>query len=95
MKVLFTDYYKVADESEAEFHEGQVYDLPNASANHFIKRGVAKKISDDELAEIDSPDDGADPDEWPKHTGGGWYELPDGSRIRGKQAALDVYQGGE
>ena len=24
------------------------------------------------------------------HTGGGWYELPDGNRVRGKQAALDA-----
>lgn len=23
----------------------------------------------------------------PRHTGGGWYEMPDGSRVRGKAAA--------
>src|SRR5690606_4019228 len=29
----------------------------------------------------------------PKHVGGGWYELPDGSRIKGKQAALAAVGG--
>ena len=24
----------------------------------------------------------------PKHVGGGWYELPDGTRVQGKEAAL-------
>lgn len=23
----------------------------------------------------------------PKHVGGGWYEMPDGSRVRGREAA--------
>ena len=26
----------------------------------------------------------------PKHTGGGWYELEDGTRIRGKEAAYQA-----
>jgi len=29
----------------------------------------------------------------PKHVGGGWYELPNGERVRGKQAALDAMKG--
>lgn len=30
----------------------------------------------------------------PKHIGGGWYELPDGRRIKGKNAALAALQEG-
>lgn len=26
----------------------------------------------------------------PKHVGGGWYELPDGTRVRGKEAASSI-----
>lgn len=29
----------------------------------------------------------------PKHVGGGWYELPDGSRIKGKEEALKALGG--
>lgn len=28
----------------------------------------------------------------PKHIGGGWYELPDGQRIRGKETAMKALQ---
>lgn len=29
----------------------------------------------------------------PKHVGGGWYELPGGRRVQGKQAALEALIG--
>ena len=29
----------------------------------------------------------------PKHVGGGYYELPDGTRVKGKQAALEAMGG--
>lgn len=28
-----------------------------------------------------------------RHVGGGWYELPSGERVQGKQAALDMMGG--
>lgn len=28
-----------------------------------------------------------------KHLGGGWYELPDGSRVQGRDAALEALSG--
>lgn len=31
----------------------------------------------------------------PKHVGGGYYELPDGTRIKGKQAAMAAMNGGD
>jgi len=32
-------------------------------------------------------------DEFPKHVGGGYYELPNGERIKGKDAALEAMGG--
>lgn len=29
--------------------------------------------------------------EWPRHVGGGNYELPDGTRVKGKDAAHEAY----
>ena len=31
----------------------------------------------------------------PKHVGGGYYELPDGTKIKGKQNAIDAMKEGE
>lgn len=28
-----------------------------------------------------------EPEEWPKHTGSGWYELPNGEKVQGEEAA--------
>ena len=28
--------------------------------------------------------------EWPKHTGGGWYELSNGEKVQGKEEALEA-----
>lgn len=30
---------------------------------------------------------GTDPSDYPKHTGGGWYELSSGEKVKGKDAA--------
>lgn len=35
---------------------------------------------------------GTEQDEWPKHTGSGWYELPNGEKIQGKEKADEKYQ---
>lgn len=45
---------------------------------------------DEEVSEINetNPDtEEVNPAEFPKHTGGGWYELSNGERVQGKEAA--------
>lgn len=42
MKIRFTHAYKVKDEEAREFSPGDVVDVSEASANHFINRGVAE-----------------------------------------------------
>lgn len=41
------------------------------------------------------PEEGGQVDtdeEWPKHTGSGWYELPNGEKIQGKEKADEQYK---
>lgn len=40
---------------------------------------------------VDEPErQPTDEAEWPKHTGGGWYDLSDGTRVKGKARALEA-----
>lgn len=47
MKVKFLRDYTVQDCDGCEYTEGQVVDLPDASAQHFINRGIAEKCDDE------------------------------------------------
>lgn len=38
-----------------------------------------------ELGHLEAPEE-----EWPKHIGGGSYELPNGERVKGKEAAQEA-----
>lgn len=45
---------------------------------------------DDEVSEVNETNldtEEADPAEFPKHTGGGWYELSNGEKVQGKEEA--------
>lgn len=42
MKIKFTRAYKVQDEKGKEYAPGDVVDVSEDSANHFINRGVAE-----------------------------------------------------
>lgn len=35
------------------------------------------------------------PGQGPKHVGGGWYELPSGERVKGKEEAIAAMGGGD
>lgn len=45
--------------------------------------------------ELAAHPDRFEPVEEPHHVGGGWYELPDGTRVQGRTAALEAYHGRE
>lgn len=51
MKIKFLESYQVKDCEGKIFRQGEVYDLPLASANHFLKRGKAISIIDCEIAD--------------------------------------------
>jgi hypothetical protein len=41
MKIRFLETYKVKDQEGREFLKDEVYDLPDPSALHFVRRGRA------------------------------------------------------
>lgn len=48
MKIKFLKTVVVEDRSGQTFEEGQVYDLPELSAQHWLKRGIAVLIDREE-----------------------------------------------
>lgn len=46
-----------------------------------------------ETAAIRQPENASMPKPEPKHVGGGWYELPSGERVRGKEEAIRKTKG--
>lgn len=54
------------------------------------QEGYTGHIVGDDGDQPAEPESSPDPDlesAYPKHTGGGWYELSDGSKVQGKQKA--------
>jgi len=83
---------------------GDIIVLPDDEALDLLDGNIASTVGGEDapLPEADGFDDhdenppSIEPDPNPDeeenggivHTGGGWYDLPDGRRIRGKEAAL-------
>lgn len=53
---------------------GKTAELPDDVADRAIKAGWAD----------------SDESEWPKHVGGGYYELSNGEKVKGKEAAFEA-----
>lgn len=73
---------------------GELHDPPNEErAKQLIELGFIKVIEKSET-EVDAPDvpnaetDAKSVEEWPKSAGGGYWDLPNGERVRGKENAL-------
>lgn len=92
MKILM-----LADENTAEFgrlFKGQVVDVPAGLAEDLVYLEVAERWDEpepDSVARAFVEDDIVRVPE-PEYMGGGWYELPDGSRVQGKAAAEEAMQ---
>ena len=58
------------------------------SLGDFVKalKGKAEASGEDALS-LDAPEDAVS---YPKHAGGPWYELSNGERVKGKEAALEA-----
>jgi hypothetical protein len=70
------------------FLVGDVYESDDAKRADFLQdKGFLEEPSDAENEnEKENEDDGQDI----KHVGGGYYELPNGEKVRGKEAALEA-----
>jgi hypothetical protein len=85
--IQFTENYEPQDDSGQVFEAGKVYTMNPASARHFCRRGVAVEVGKELASEDEKPEPFADEIE---HVGGGWYQLPNGERVKGKGAALEA-----
>lgn len=63
MKVRFTQDYTVADTEGRHFAEGETVDLPEASAEHFLRRNVAEPAGKAGAKTAKEPAAGAEPPE--------------------------------
>jgi len=53
------------------------------------KRNEVKKPVREEPVSVDEEDK----QDFPKHVGGGWYELSNGERVQGKDEAIEAEKG--
>lgn len=65
--------------------EERVYFLTRVHPKY--KKIYLANVVDDSSNEIKKVDDGED---YPRHTGGGYYELSNGSKVKGKDEAIKV-----
>ena len=56
------------------------------------KKVAKKKV---ESATFSPPENAMRPKAKPKHVGGGWYELSNGEKIRGKEKAIEAMRVGD
>jgi hypothetical protein len=72
-------------------HTKKVYDI-DADYHHEDEKRL-NQLEDLGFVEIEEKAKGGDPgDEFPKHTSGGYYELPNGDKVQGKNAALKAME---
>jgi outer membrane protein TolC len=85
VSVRFTQTRTVQDrhagtDREERYEDGEVYDLPLSSAERWLRRKACQ------LVEVDA-DGNTTAIDVAKELGGGWYLLPSGEKVRGKEAA--------
>jgi len=61
---------------DREFKPGETVDLPLDKIEQLNSAGLGTILEVDEV------------DEWPKQVGGGYYELSNGEKVRGKDVAI-------
>ena len=73
---------------------GKPAELPDDVAERAIGAGWAEaeepEAEEPEAEEPEAEEPEAEEPEHPKHTGGGYYELSDGSKVKGKKAAVEA-----
>lgn len=62
---------------------GETITVPDREGKHLCEQGYADPVAT-------KPSKQTEAREFPKHQGGGWYELSDGSTVRGKEEAEEA-----
>ena len=71
---------------------GRIISLPEKQAVDLIKNGHAIAVRIPKVETADSKQPEKETAEFPYHVGGGFYELPDGSRVRGREKAIEAME---
>lgn len=69
------------------YSPGAEVDVPDAEARRWISAGIAEPVRGARETATQPRYETATTVE-PKHTGGGWYELPNGETVRGRDEAM-------
>lgn len=72
---------------EFVYNPGDVVEMEKKQATRLCKAGIAKPIEGEEIETATKPQ-GETAAKWPKHVGGGWYQLSNGEKIRGEEEAI-------
>lgn len=70
--------------AELDLPYEKALDLASAGVVEVLDAGIQDELIEDEPTEIE-----ADGDDEPIHLGGGWYQLSDGSKVRGLHGSGD------
>ena len=76
---------KTSASSAGVFLNNREYDLETEFAESLVAVGAAASLEPQEKEAQENHED--DPDSLLNHVGGGYYELPNGERIKGKEKA--------
>ncbi len=93
MKVTLTQHLVGPN---ADHKPGSVLDLDKPTALRYCEKGIAVpwRAEDTEYALGDEPAERAVTRTGkPVHIGGGWYQLPGGAKVKGKEAAEEAMKG--
>lgn len=85
-----TNRYRNRDTGQV-VEPGTFVTLATPAGNRMVARGLVQAVERSTPVETATrqPTENAAP----RHTGGGWYELPNGEKVQGKEAALKRMQG--
>lgn len=74
-------------ETKERYSSGEVYESSDQERVSFLQEeGYLEQETENEASGTND-DQNAEGDEYPKHTGGGWYELSNGEKVKGKDEA--------
>jgi hypothetical protein len=85
--------------TKIRYRIGDIYETEDTKRAEYLQ---SKRALGGQIAEETTPEAAAEvrqgeakPEAHPRHVGGGWYVLPDGTRIQGKENAEKALTGGE
>ncbi|SET02123.1 hypothetical protein SAMN05421676_102357 [Salinibacillus kushneri] len=98
MSYLVLKNFRDIDDNMHHYHEGDNYPREGyepseerikelSSKENRVKRKLIVKVDEPQENKL-SVDDSGENEKFPKHTGGGYYELSNGEKIRGKEEAI-------